>query len=304
MTTGNNTAKLAKSTVRRKFSPWKAFYLSFYRPEIYIDAARSWKGLGFQYLVLLLVCLWAATALNVQLIVSSYMDGYLIPLVEQIPELMITNGVMRMKSDKDVLFVKDPRDARILITFDLRPELAAEPPAPTGSDGELSASEFKEPEQDGIYVYPRKMYFKSKSQFQPIEFQSSWESPYKPGSFVPYLERFKSWIGPLVLAVFWLASFVLCAIQALIYGLIGKLIALMNKCPLTYQQIVRISVVSLTPVLALDTLQKLVGIGLPAWTLFSIVVAIAYLYFGVKANSIRATLASIDASEALSKTVL
>lgn len=319
MTTGNNTAKLANSSIKRKFSPWKAVYLAFYSADIYIDAARSWKGLGFQYLVLLLVCLWTVTALNVHFIVSAYLDDYLIPLVEQIPELMITNGVMRMKSDKELLYVKDPRDGRVLITFDLRPELAADPAAtnPAATDPPTDpatsqaadeaepagAPEFKEPEQDGIYVYPRKMYFKSKSQFQPIDFQSSWESPYKPASFLPYLTRFKTWIGPLVLAVFWLASFVLCAIQALIYGLIGKLIALMNKCPLTYQQIVRISVVALTPVLILDTLQKLVGMGLPAWTLASIIIAVAYIYFGVRANSIRATLATLQASQEISKTL-
>lgn len=293
MITGNNTTKLAKSSARRKFSPWRAAYLCFYSPDIYIDAARSWKGLGFQYLALLLVCLWTVTALNVHFIVGSYMDGYLIPLVEQIPELMITNGVMRMKSDKDVLYVRDPRDGRILITFDLRPELAAE------SSG---AGEFKEPEQDGIYVFPRKMYFKSKGQFQPIDFQSSWESPYTPANFVPYFVRFKSLVAPIVLSIFWLASFVLCAIQALIYGLIGKLMALMNKCPLTYQQIVRIAVVALTPVLLLDTLQKLVSTGMPAWTLFSIILVIAYIYFGVRANSIKATLAGIQSSEELSKT--
>jgi|GEM_PF-1270488 Protein of unknown function (DUF1189). len=295
MTTGNNTLKLAKSTVQRKFSPWRSVYLAFYSPKIYIDAARSWKGLGFQYLVLLLVCLWTITALNVQYIVGTYLDAYLIPLLEQIPELMITNGVMRMKSDKDVVYVKDPRDGRILITFDLRPELVD-----TSKEG---LSEVKEPEQEGIYVYPRKAYYKSKSQFQLVEFSSSWESPYQPASFLPYLTRFKNWIGVVVLAIFWLASFVLCAIQALIYGLIGKLIALMNKCPLTYQQIVRISVVALTPVLILDTLQKLIGMGLPAWTLLSIVVAIVYVYFGVKANSIRATLATIQSSEEMSKTV-
>lgn len=295
MTIGNNTAKLAKSSAKRKFSPWRAVYLSFYSPDIYIDAARSWKGLGFQYLVLLLVLLWTVTALNVHFLVASYMDGYLIPLVKQIPELMITNGVMRMKSDKDVVYVKDPRDGRILITFDLRPELVAE----SSGTGNTVA---KEPEQDGIYVFPRKMYFKSKGQLQPIDFQSSWESPYTPANFVPYLARFKDVVAPVVLSMFWLASFVLCAIQALLYGLIGKLMALMNKCPLTYQQIVRISVVALTPVLLLDTAQKLVRTGMPAWTLFSIILVIAYIYFGVRANSIRVTLAGIQASEELSKT--
>jgi len=96
----------------------------------------------------------------------------------------------------------------------------------------------------------------------------------------------KNWAGVLVIGIFWLSSFVLCALQVLVYGLIGKTMAMVAKRRLTYPQIVRIAVVALTPSLIIDTCQKLLCFGIPAWGIVSTAITLVYLAYGVKVNTV------------------
>ena len=81
------------------------------------------------------------------------------------------------------------------------------------------------------------------------------------------------------------ASFVYRVVQVLIYALIGMLFASILKTTLDYDALVRLSVISITPVVALNTLRRLLDVHVPMTWLISFVIAMIYLFIAVKANA-------------------
>jgi hypothetical protein len=82
-----------------------------------------------------------------------------------------------------------------------------------------------------------------------------------------------------------LGSYVFRIAQALIYGAIGMLFALMHKSKMPYITVIRIAVVAVTPPIILRTLQNVFGVAIPLAGLWYFLIAMGYLFFGVRAAS-------------------
>lgn len=256
-------------TIIKKIDPWRAVYKSWYSKDVYRDAAHCWRGLGFRYLIGLLFGLWFIASIHVHILVREFVLDYLKPVVSQIPRIDIKNGVATLDRPDQVFQISDPRNGRKLISFDMTDSPT---PAPTSIDG--------------IFVEKRRILFHLKGKEQIYDFEKekdqTWEWTYHP----KILDAIATWSGVFVLGVFWISSFILCALQALLFGLVGKVIAMFAKRRLTYPQLVRVSIVAMTPALIIDTCQKLLCVGLPAWDLVSVLIALGYLIYGVKVNSV------------------
>ncbi len=252
-----------------KLAPWKAIYKSWYSPEIYREAAHVWRGLGYKYLVGVLVALWALAAIHVHVLFNDLVEGFLKPVLKEMPVMEIKDGFMTIDQPYQFHEVKDPRSGKVLVTFDL----SAHPADPAL-------------DKDGIFLQAKRVIFHYDGKERVYDFTQVKETTYTWRYYIDGLEVVRNWLGVVVLGAFWLFSFLTCAIQVLIYGLVGKVFAVFNKCRLTYPQLVRISAVAITPSLIIDTCQKLICTGLPAWTAVSVVVSLFFLLFGVRANSI------------------
>lgn len=256
-------------TFIRKIAPWKAVYKCFYSQDIYRDAAHCWRGLGYKYLLAVLFAAWLIAAVHVQLVVREFIVDYLKPVFMQLPTMSVKNGVMKLDGASELVQIKDPRDGHLLVSFDMREEPKA-PPA----------------DKIGIFVERRRVILHSKDKQQVYDFKNLKDTVYDWTYHIKILDGFANWSGVVVVGVFWISSFVLCALQALLYGLAGKLIAVFAKRRLTYAQLVRISVVAMTPALIIDTCQKLLCAGIPVWPLVSVCITVAFLIYGVKVNSV------------------
>lgn len=254
-----------------KRHPWKAIYQSWYSASIYRDAAHRWRGLGFRFLLAELFVLWLVAAVHVHIVVVDYVDGYLQPLLKALPKVAMKNGTLLI--DKPGKYqITDPRNGRLVVNFDMteKPLLPAEP-------------------KSAIFVEKHRIVFRTVSKEQIYDFKDikelstqnfDWDFHRK------VLRIIKTWIAVVVIGVFWLSSFVLCALQSLVYGLLGKTMAIIAKRRLTYPQLVRISVVAMTPSLIIDTCQKLLCSGIPAWGLVPAAITLIYLAYGVKVNTV------------------
>ena len=92
-------------------------------------------------------------------------------------------------------------------------------------------------------------------------------------------------LAPLAFPFAVLGSFIYRVLQALLYGLIGLLFANSLKAKLDYSATLRLAVVAVTPAIWLATLLELTGESLPYFWILSFVLAMAYLFYGVKANT-------------------
>lgn len=256
-------------TIRKKIEPWKAVYRSWYSRDVYRDAAHCWRGLGFKYLIGLLFGLWLVAAVHVHFVVCAFVLDYLKPMAQQMPKIQIKNGVASVDRLDKVFTIKDPRNGRELIHFDL-------------TDAPRTAQN----NQDGIFVERRRVLFRLKGKDQVYDFEKQKDQEWEWNYHLKILDAFANWSGAIVLGVFWIASFLICALQALLFGLVGKLFAMFAKRRLTYPQLVRVSVIAMTPALIIDTAQKLLCVGIPAWDLVSALITLGYLIYGVKVNSV------------------
>lgn len=256
-------------TIRKKIDPLSAVYKSWYSPDIYREAAHCWRGLGFRFLLGLLFGLWLLAAIHVQIVVREFVLDYLKPMLQQMPKIQIKNGIATVDRLDEVFQIKDPRDGRSLIYFDL-----------TDSPKRVQSGD------DGIFVEKRRVLFRLKGKDQVYDFEKQKDQLWEWGYHLRILDALANWSGGIVLGVFWIASFIICALQALLFGLIGKLLAMFAKRRLSYPQLVRVSVVAMTPALIIDTVQKLLCFGIPAWDLVSALIALGYLIYGVKVNSV------------------
>jgi hypothetical protein len=83
-----------KSPLKNLYTYWETFLLSFYSQEVYVDAAKRWRGFGALYLFF--VCFILTFPLYFKFVgtVNSYFKEYIMPSVSVAPDLLIHNGTV------------------------------------------------------------------------------------------------------------------------------------------------------------------------------------------------------------------
>jgi len=79
--------------------------------------------------------------------------------------------------------------------------------------------------------------------------------------------------------------FIYRLIQALIYALIGMVMATMFNAQLNYQQMLRLSIVSITTVKLVSTAMEIASVNIPFWWPICFGITMVYLALAVKANA-------------------
>jgi hypothetical protein len=255
--------------ILKKTDPWKAVYKSWYSIDVYRDAAHCWRGLAYRYLLFTLFGLWLIASVHIQIIMHEFFVGYVKPIMQQLPKMDIEHGVMTIDRPDKVFQVISPRTGKAIISFDM----SEKPPLP-GLD------------EDGIFVEKKRVLFHLKGKEHAYDYAKMKDTSFEWKYYIQVVDFFGNWSGIFLLALFWMSSFIFCALQALLYALVGKVIAMFAKRRLTFPQLVRVSVVAMTPALIIDTFQKLLCAGIPAWPLVSVAITMVYLIFGVKVNSV------------------
>ena len=100
-----------------------------------------------------------------------------------------------------------------------------------------------------------------------------------------WLATARTWLFPALYPAAVLFSFIFRTIQILIYALIGLLFARMLNANLDYKTLMRLAVISITPVMVLNLLLEFVPFHIPGWVLLGIIIELGYLFFAVKANA-------------------
>jgi hypothetical protein len=73
-------------------------------------------------------------------------------------------------------------------------------------------------------------------------------------------------------------------IQVLIYGAVNMGFSSGFRANLDYAAALRLAVISVTPVIVLDTIFTLTGLNIPMWSLLGIGISVLYMAMAVKAN--------------------
>lgn len=242
--------------------------LSFFSKELYRDVGSNWKGVAFGYLLLLLAICSALRMVGLQRGLSNFIDEEFPPFVEQVPTITISDGQVQI-DEPQPYYIKDPDSNDVVAVVDT-----------TGTIQSLDDTE--------AFV----LLTKTKVTWRQGEIETRTFDLTEVKEFVLDQDKITGWLNSikkfLVLAIFpivVLGSFIFRIIQALIYGAIGLLFATWCKVKLSYAALLRVAVVAVTPCIIVKTILELASVRLPWAGLWFFLVAMAYLFFGVKANA-------------------
>lgn len=251
-----------------KISPVKAPLLSWYSKPFYQSVAQNWGGLAFGYLFLLLAVLWIIVMVKLQVSLIGTVDQYFPNFMDQVPSFTVKSGELSVQGEMP-LIIRDPDSDQILFYIDTRGD--AEPP---------------EGEKIAVFMNKTTMITNEKGKIEQRNFSDVPDIVFdqqKKKEFVNGVNFAKNFLWVLFpIPLFF--GFMFCAVQVFIYGLIGMVFRALTNAELTYMQLVRLSVAAITPCLILDTLLKVGNITNPVWALLAALMAMAYLYYGVRAN--------------------
>lgn len=254
----------------QQYNALQALYLSFYSAPLYQDVGRRWQGTGFLYLLLLLALAWIPHMAAVQTAIAEGIDNEAQALAGQIPAITISNG--EVSTDVDTPhFIRDPKTDKLLAIIDLT--------------GEYTSLE--DTEAEVLLTKNQVLMRRNRGGIQETRgFDLSTVESFTVTreDINRWLEAAKVWLAIIFYPFAVVFSFIYRVIQALIYAVIGLLIARSLKIGLEYGTLLRLAVVAITPVVILGTFLGVASIRVPGLSLISFAIAMGYLTFAIKSN--------------------
>jgi hypothetical protein len=252
----------------KRYSILHPLFMSFYSKSLYQDVGRRWEGLGFLYLFLLLALCWIAEMVQLHSGFTAWLDKEAPMVVRQIPSITISNGEVSTDVQTPHVIV-DARGEKIAI-IDL-----------TGATTSLEDS------GAAILLTRKTLAVRNAKRGETRAYDLSGVRNFSldRGTVEGWVALARNWLAWFLYPIAVLFSYLYRILQALLYGAIGILFAKMVNTELDYQALVRLAVVAITPVIVLDTVRSVADAQIPAWWLICFVIAMGYLFYGVKACS-------------------
>jgi hypothetical protein len=257
---------------------FRAIWMSFYSADVYREVARTWRGVGILYLLLVLAITWLPTPVRWARALQNFAESYGQKVVDQLPAIKIQDGVMSSSpSGRHVIL--DPQDERgeraLVIIDDSIDEAPSEMPTDTIVLTRLEAGMIR-PSRSERRVW--KLSGASNVELTPTDIQG-------------LIQSWPFWIPPLCYVFAVAGSLAFRSLQLLVYTAVGQALARRAKVKLDGRALFRLSAVAVTPVIVLRTLLWF-GPWEPAWYIrwpIAIAITLAYLRFGIRAAGAEAS---------------
>lgn len=251
----------------KKYSLFQVPFLSFYVKDVYRDAAFNWKGVGLGYLFLLLVACLVPQLIDMQAKFSAFMKNETPNIIGQIPEVIITEGIASTQTNQPYI-IKDLKTGKPFFVIDT-----------TGTITNLDKTD------GAIGLLTKNEIIVKKSNVETRTFNFKDIKHYALNQ-----TEVSKWIDALIkYAMLVLSPFILIGlfvskiIQVLIYGLVGMLFAAICKTKLSYDALLRLSVVAISPGMVLNALLQLTHTPVDQAGLLLFAMTMIYLFIGVQA---------------------
>ena len=242
---------------------------AFYSRELYAEAARKWKGAGFLYLFFLLALAWIPSIVEMHLSFSNFMLEQFPEFVSQVPKITIEDG--EVSTDVPTPHeIRNPETDELIAVIDL-----------TGEIPSLDETEAK------VLLTKTHLYLQqnTRPETRVYDLREVKEFTLTQDDITVWGELARQWLLVIAYPFFVLFSYVYRILQALLYAAIGLLMARRAKLEFTYDALLRLTVLAVTPPILLDTLWKMTGLTIPLWWFLSFLIAMGYLYFGIHSNA-------------------
>ncbi|MHB8881664.1 MAG: DUF1189 family protein [Thermodesulfovibrionales bacterium] len=250
----------------KEFSFLQALYLSFYSRQFYYDVISRWKGTGLAYLAALLVLCTIPGVLKMQADVSTYIDQEAAMYIRQLPLITISKGELSI-TEPEPYIIKDEKTGDPFMIIDT-----------TGSIKSLSGSKAMVLFTKTSIIVGRDGH--ENRTFNLADFGD--KVVIDRGSAFDFMDSFVGSFPLIYYPVSLLFSWLFNALLAVLYAVFGGMIARGTGGSLDFKSLVRLSAVSLTPVLLSGAMLTLAGAAVPFWWLMTVIAPLGYIIYAVK----------------------
>lgn len=250
-----------------QYNVLQAIFLSFYSSKLYREVAHRWGGKAFLYLLILLALVWIPFTYQIQHSLNVAYNKNNKQIISQIPIITIKNGILSTPENRPY-FIKDPHSQAIIAIID-------------------TTGKYQRLEQTNATMLATKTEIISHSGSNEVrtnQLPPKMNMTINPEIVNAYLKQFLGFMWIFFFLLFWIVAYTYRIIQALLYSAIGKLLAVVNHIPLSYGQIMQITMVAITPTILLATIFDFFAISFPFQNLFYFILAMIYLVYGLIAN--------------------
>lgn len=251
----------------KPYSYIQSLYYSFYSKPFYQNVAGAGKGLCFGYLLFILCLLWVPETSRIHSEVTEYISAEAPKYVKQVPVITIAQGKVSIK-EQVPYFINVPDKNTPFAIIDTSGQITSLDK--TSASVLLTGSQF--------------IIKNSSSKSRALDLQGV-DLVIDQKVIYNWLETFDT-LFPIILFPFVLfSSFLFHVIQVLLSAGIGTLIVKQFHAKISYKTLVRLSVVSFTPAIVLQTIHALADIPFPFRTPISFLISLGYLYYAVGSSS-------------------
>ncbi len=259
---------IERREIIKRYTILHPIFMSFYSKSLYQHVGRNWKGTSFIYLLLLLALSWIFGIIQVHYGASDFITNTAPGIVEQVPRISISDGEVSIDASEPY-FITDPESGDLLIIIDTTGQITSL----YDNEAKLLLTKTKVIVENG--PAETRMYDLS-------EIGEFYIDQRRANSF---LEVLKDWLAIVLYPFAVLLSFIYRIIQALIYAAIGTVFAKKYNASLNYQALISLAIISITPVIVLDTILSLLIVPIPFWPVLCFFISMGFLSFAVKVNS-------------------
>ena len=251
----------------RRYSIVQAIPLSFFSRALYRDVARSWRGIGLAYLVLLVALLTLVVAIRTRVALDGWVRGDAQRMADQIPRLVIRHRVVEF--DRPMPFTIHDSAGAALVIVDTTGQVV--------SLDSLAAQV--------LVTADHVIYRKSAAETRVFDLSAVRDFTLDSTLAKRWLGLLSIWAAPVV-APFVFVGFLLCRlVQQLVVAAIGLLVGRLARVAFDFAASMRLAVVAMTPALILEPALEAIRAKPPGWGLLWPVITLAYLVWAVRANT-------------------
>ena len=254
----------------QKYNIFQALYMSFYSRKLYQDVAQQWGGKTFLYLLMLLTLSWIGFTYRIQSDLSQIYHKNSNIIVTQIPVITIQNGKVSTPENRPYI-ITEPDQKNIIAVIDV-------------SGKYTTVQQANAP----ILLTQTTLISQTKpNEIRTYELPSTLNYVVDPRLVSAFIADYLGYAWIVIFIPFLLGSYIYRIFQALVYGIIGKVVGAIGGVQLSYGQIVQIMMVAITPVIFLVTIIDFIGHGMtviPHEALTCFFLAMIYLFYGIFSN--------------------
>ena len=253
---------------RKKFNSVTALF-TFYLPSLWRDVGRRWWGIGFLYMLMLLLITWAALFIHASQALNDFIAGEAPKVTRQIPKITINKGQASVDVPEPYT-ISDSQTGKPLAIIDTTGQTTA-PPANYPSLL-LTKTELQVRKNAG------EVQINSLAGFPNMSFDGT--------TVQGGLRKTAQFFWPVGYPVIVILNLIFYLVLMLIFAAIGLAFASGTGARLGYGALLRLSAISMTLPILLGTLFTFTSFSPGCWwSIAEGAITLLMLYLAVKANA-------------------